>query len=96
MLFDPKQVQKSAIISKTFTEQGDRKYSNVELNSFWSQVFSTERSDATLKPLGEAILFDFLAQSGKHSTDFLSKSNRDRLNCHNVFAPLFAPDLFAD
>ena len=101
-LFEPKQVQ-SAIGPYTFTAQEIRSYSNVRLAILWNRILITKHSDTTMKLLGKAISFDFLATSEKHPTDLFSTPCRKRLfrgvGLHDHLsdiALLFALDWFTD
>ena len=69
MLSGLKQIQ-SAINPITFTPQEAGIFSNAKLTIFWKRIILTKLSDTTLKFLGEAISFVFLATSEKHPTDF--------------------------
>ena len=79
MLFELKQVQ-SAVRPNTFTGQEAGLLSNADSTNFWSRVLFTKHSDTTLKLLGKAFSFDFLATFEKHTTDFYSLHSRNRFN----------------
>ena len=64
MLFESEQVQ-PAISPVTFTAQEAGIYFNAELTTFWNRVLSLKHCDATLKLLGDAMTYDFLANYGK-------------------------------
>ena len=68
MFFETKQSQ-CAISPNTFTAQKAGIYSNAEITNSWNSVFFTKNSDNTLRLLGKAILYHFLAISGKDPTD---------------------------
>ena len=103
-LFKPNQIQ-TAISPNTFTAQDAGIYSNAELTNFWNRVLFTKHSDTTLKLLGKAISYDFLASSAMHPENYRSSRKGDnpygvlRIGLHDQIlnlAPLFAPDWFAD
>ena len=71
MLFETKQIQ-PAISPNIFTVQEAGNYSNGELTKFWNRASLTKHSDTTLKLLGKAISYNFLATSEQHPTDFYS------------------------
>ena len=56
----------------SLTAQEAGTYSNTELTNLWNSVLFTKHSDTTLKLLGKAISFDFLATCKQHPTDFYS------------------------
>ena len=74
MIIEPKQFQ-SAINPNTFSAQEAGTFSNASLTNFWNRVLLTKHCDTTLKLLGKAIWYDFLATFEQHATDFHSPPN---------------------
>ena len=78
-----KQIQ-SAIILSTFNALGAGISSNAELTNFLTRVLFAKNSDTTVKFLGKAILYDFIATSEQQPIDFHPLANGNRFNLHNV------------
>ena len=105
-LFETNQFQPATNLN-TFTAQKAGNCSNAESTDFRNRVLFTKHSDTTLKLLGKALSYDFLATAEQHPTDSDSSPYRNRFNHFNVLrvglhdhllnlAPLFVLDFFAD
>ena len=81
-LLEPKQLL-SAMIPKNFTAQETRTNSNAEITNFRSVFPFTKHSGTTLRFLGTATSYDFLATSENHPNEFSPSSHRVKFSRHN-------------